>query len=397
MVALLQSGKSIKTVINYHEQKVAADKAKLIGEGWYGKDLQDMTYEFKVQRLQDLAARNTRSLKSAFHLSLNFSNNDQLNEKKLFKIAQDYLDRIGLRKQPFLVYQHFDAGHPHIHVVSVRIRPSGDRISIHEPGHKILVTAQREIEKKYGLESPGRKHKEHLQLTPPGSRLVPVQYGKCETGAAISNVVYEVLNRYKVTSLPEFDAVLSQFNIQAEPGTPGTKTYLSGSVFYRATHGGRPIGHPISAGNIEGFPGRTTLEALFAKNLTARADRKERLVNRLDAVLSTGPTEAGFLQALKMDGISVILQHSDHGRLDGVTYIDNLSGVAVDGHELGPSYDATGLVARVGTFNEVLKKLKVVGTSQVKAIKHLSSSIPDPNPNRIYHSQARKMKQGLRL
>lgn len=397
MVALLQSGKSIKTVISYHEQKVAADKAKLIGAGWYGKDIQELTFEFKVQRLQDLADRNTRSLKSAFHLSLNFSNNDDLNERNLFRIAHDYLDRIGLKKQPFLVYQHFDAGHPHIHVVSVRIHPSGDVIVIHEPGHKILVTAQREIEKKYGLESPGRKHKEHLQLTPPGLRLVPVQYGKCETGAAVANVVYEVLNRYKVSSFPEFDAVLSQFNIQAEPGTPGTKTYLSGSVFYRATHGGRPIGHPISARKIEGFPAKKKLEVLFSQNLTARADRKERLVNRLHAVLSTGPTEAGFLQALKMDGISVILKHSDHGSLDGVTYIDNLSGVAIDGQELGPSYDATGLVARVGTFNEVLKKLKVVSTSQGKAIKHLSSSIPDPDPNRIYHSQTRKKKQGLRL
>lgn len=397
MVALLQSGKNLKSVISYHEQKVATGDARLIGAGWYGKDMQELTFEYKVQRLQDLADRNIRSLKSAFHLSLNFSNNDQLNEKKLFKIAQEYLDRIGLKKQPFLVYQHFDAGHPHIHVVSVRIRPSGDLVIIHEPGHNILVTSQKEIEKKYGLESPGRKHKERLQLTSPGLRLVPVQYGKCETGPAVSNVVYEVLNRYKVTSLPELDAILSQFNIRAYTGAPGTKTYLSGSVLYRATHGGRPIGHPISAGNIEGFPGRTTLDALFAKNSTARADRKERLVNRLHAVLSTGSTEAGFLQALKMDGISVILRHSGHGSLDGVIYIDNLSGVAVDGQELGPSYDAEGLAARVGTFSEVLKKLKVVGTSQGKAIKHLSSSIPDPDPNRIHHSHTWKKKQGLRL
>lgn len=396
MVAILASNQSVKRVLKYHEKKVAAGEAKLIGAGWYGKDVHEMTYEFKVQRLQDLADRNIRSLKSAFHLSLNFSNYDDLNERKLFRIAHDYLDRIGLKKQPFLVYQHFDAGHPHVHVVSVRIRPSGDVILIHEPGHKILVTAQREIEKKYGLESPGRKHKEHLQLTPPGLRLVPVQYGKCETGVAISNVVYEVLNRYKVSSFPEFDAVLSQFNIRANWGTPGTKTYLSGGVFYGATDGGRRIGTAVNACIIEGFPARKKLEALFSNNLAARADHKETVIRKLDSVLFTRTSEAALLHTLRGKGISVMLQRSEEGELTSVSYIDNYVGVVYEGNELGVAYSAASLSARFGNFQEVSEKLKVAARTG-KSISYLSSAIRERDPESDDPRLVLNKKQGLRI
>ncbi|MGI8583448.1 MAG: relaxase/mobilization nuclease domain-containing protein [Chitinophagaceae bacterium] len=39
------------------------------------------------------------------------------------------MDKIGFAEQPYLVYQHLDAGHPHIHIVTTNIQQSGKRIS----------------------------------------------------------------------------------------------------------------------------------------------------------------------------------------------------------------------------------------------------------------------------
>ena len=44
-----------------------------------------------------------------------------LNKEKLCAIAETYMKAIGFEKQPYLVYRHYDAGHPHIHIVSTNI------------------------------------------------------------------------------------------------------------------------------------------------------------------------------------------------------------------------------------------------------------------------------------
>jgi hypothetical protein len=54
-----------------------------------------------------------------------------------------------------------------------------------------------------------------------------------------------------------------------------------------------------------------------------------------------------------------VLQHTDQGGLDGVTYVDNMSGVVVDGKELGTRYEASALARRFPDSPETLKKLRV--------------------------------------
>ena len=44
------------------------------------------------------------------------------------------LEKIGFREQPYLTYQHFDAGHPHIHIVSVKVREDGSRVDTQNTG-----------------------------------------------------------------------------------------------------------------------------------------------------------------------------------------------------------------------------------------------------------------------
>ncbi|MBU0695419.1 MAG: relaxase/mobilization nuclease domain-containing protein, partial [Bacteroidetes bacterium] len=62
-----------------------------------------------------------------------------------------YMGRIGFSKQPYLIYQHQDAGHPHVHIVTTNIQSSGERISLHNLGKTKSEEARKIIEKSYNL------------------------------------------------------------------------------------------------------------------------------------------------------------------------------------------------------------------------------------------------------
>ena len=46
------------------------------------------------------------------HISLNFDPADNLNAEKLIEMADVDMKEIAFTEQPYLVYQHKDAGHP---------------------------------------------------------------------------------------------------------------------------------------------------------------------------------------------------------------------------------------------------------------------------------------------
>src|SRR5690349_18566125 len=112
MVAKIKSGKSLIGALNYNENKVKLGKAILIAAAGYPKDPEDLSFNDKLFRLTDLAAMNQRAKTNTVHISLNFPNGEYLPDETLRMIVSDYLDGIGFRTQPHLVYRHEDAGHP---------------------------------------------------------------------------------------------------------------------------------------------------------------------------------------------------------------------------------------------------------------------------------------------
>ena len=61
------------------------------------------------------------------------------------------MDKISFGEQPFLVYNHTDAGHPHIHIATINIKPDGNRIDIHNIGRNQSEQARKEIEIEFNL------------------------------------------------------------------------------------------------------------------------------------------------------------------------------------------------------------------------------------------------------
>ena len=175
MVAKIISGKSLIGALNYNENKVKVEKAELIYENGYAKNIHQLSFNDKQQRLTDLALKNERVKTNTVHISLNFAIGEEFTKEKLNEIASEYMDRIGFNDQPYLVYRHQDAGHPHVHIVSTNIKTSGERISLHNLGRTKSEEARKAIELKYRLIQASQKEPIQKQE---GQYLTKVEYGK---------------------------------------------------------------------------------------------------------------------------------------------------------------------------------------------------------------------------
>ncbi|MFD2886889.1 relaxase/mobilization nuclease domain-containing protein [Chitinophaga cymbidii] len=284
MVAKISCGRSIKSALHYNESKLAEGKATLILSSRFGCDADDLTVRQKLARFDSLIKRNKKVKTNTVHISLNFAPGEQLALGTLQYLAADYMQRIGFADQPFLVYQHHDAGHPHIHIVTTNIRTDGKAISLHNIGREKSEPARKALEQIYGLVvAEGRCQRVDLPAV-----IKPVIYGKAETKAAISNIVREITSTFRYTSLEELNAVLRCYNVVADPGLPGSRCWSHRGLTYSIvdSEGGK-VGIPIAASSIYGRPVLAALEKKMDANRVLGIQKRRRLRQVVEKVLAS--------------------------------------------------------------------------------------------------------------
>lgn len=353
MVAKITTPKSIEAALNYNEKKVQKGVAICLQAANYLNEGQKMNFYQKLNAFERLNSLNERATTKTLHVSLNFDPSEKLAENKLLQIASDYMTKIGFGEQPYLIYKHEDAGHPHIHIVSTTIKADGSRINTHNIGRNQSEKARKEIEQLYGLVKAERQQ----QLFKPGIKPVDIEkaiYGKSETKRSISNVVGAVFSQYKFTSLPEFNAALKQFNIVADRGKEEGRIYKNRGLVYRILdNNGNKAGVPIKASSIACKPILDNLEKKFVINEVAKESLKPFVKTKLDDCLSQSPsTMKELMEHLKQKNIYTLLRQNAEGRLYGITFVDNQNKVVFNGSDLGKGYSASALQSRLATGNE---------------------------------------------
>ncbi len=246
------------------------------------------------------------------HISLNFDPSDKLGSEKLKEIADVYMQKIGFGEQPYLVYQHNDAGHPHIHLVTTNIKCDGKRIELHHLARNQSMKASKEIEKEFCLIQAEKKQRLNYELKP--VNVPKVQYGKAETKRAIRNVLDHVLPVYKYASLAELNAVLQQYNIIADRGSENSRIYQGEGLVYRILDGNnQKVGVPIKASLIYSKPTLKNIEANFGKNEAELNKHKQRLINAIDLSLLKRANQSlpDLMRALQKENIHVVLRQND--------------------------------------------------------------------------------------
>jgi len=371
MVAKITTPKSIEAALNYNEKKVQKGIAVCLHAANYLKDAKEMNFYQKLAGFERLNSLNERASTKTLHVSLNFDPSEKLAESKLLQIASNYMQKIGFGEQPYLVYKHEDAGHPHIHIVSTTIKPGGSRISTHNIGRNQSEKARKEIEKQYGLVRAERQQ----QLRNPGIKPVDAQkviYGKSETKRSISNLVGAVLSSYKFCSLPEFNAALKQFNVVADRGKEEGRIYKNRGLIYRVLDAeGNKVGVPIKASSIGCKPTLDNLEKKFAANETGKENLKPFVKVKVDECIAQAPsTMKELMEHLKQKNIYTVLRQNIEGRLYGITFVDNQNKCVFNGSDLGKGYSVAAIQNKLS--NHPIKN--VIGQDE-KESSHSSRAV----------------------
>lgn len=349
MVARFISGKSIEGALRYNEDKVRKGRADCIGVSGYPMDKEQLSFHGKLRRLNNLAALNERVKTNCVHISLNFDPSENLTDKLLCNIADTYMRETGFSGQPYVVYRHHDAAHPHIHLVSTNIQPDGKRISLHNIGRNQSEEARKKIEQMFGL-VPAESHKKTNEIYLKPIAAEKAVYGKSETKAAISNVVREVIRSWKFTSLAEYNAILKRYNVAADGGQVGTKMQEKGGLVYSILdEDGNKTGVPIKASAIYMKPTLPNLEKHFENSKEARGPYRYRIKNCIDGALSSPSlnTREELAQILSENSIQVVFRENAEGRTYGVTFLDLQAKVVFNGSDLGKAYSASNILKRI--------------------------------------------------
>ena len=347
MVAVIKTGHSLSRILNYNENKVKEGSASAIYAANYPMDIEQLTFENKLRRLKNQAALNENVTRNSVHISLNFDPSESLSTSMLAQIADTYMDKIGYGQQPYLVYQHFDSGHPHIHIVSVKVKEDGSRIDMQNIGRNQSEQARKEIEKNFNLVKASVKEQQASTLKP--VNIQRVQYGRSETKRAITNVLELVVNGYRFTSLPELNAVLQQYNVYADKGTENSRIFIHLGLVYRILNeAGEKVGVPIKASDIFNKPTLSFLESRYEQNEKQRQQYKSRLTNTIDQTLLKHPSSSliDLLINLKSQGVRAVLRQNKDGLIYGITYVDHRTKCVFNGSDLGKEYSARRIQER---------------------------------------------------
>jgi len=359
MVAKIVSGKSIRGLLNYNERKVSEGKAELIMASRFAGEAGQLGFNQKLKRFGHLTDLNSRVKTNSLHIMLNFDVKEKPDYLKLQQIATAYMDKIGFGGQPYLVYRHVDAAHPHIHIVTTNIREDGSRISLHDIGKKLSEPTRKELEKEFGLiKAEGKELKDAIAIKP--VNIEKAEYGKTPTKRAITNVVTAVTRDYKYTSLAELNAILKQFNVVADRGKEDTQMFQKNGLLYSIIdEKDNKIGIPFKASSLNGKPTLSNLEDKFIQNEKKREPYKDGLKASIDKTFTSYHeiTKATFVKELAKQNINVIFRQNEQGITYGATFVDHQNKTVFNGSDLGKAYSAKALSERLGNVDKpILKK-----------------------------------------
>ncbi len=350
MVAVIKPGHSMHRIFNYNENKVKEGVAECIGAENFPLNADEMSLRIKLGYLLKTIELRENVKRNSVHISLNFDPSEtNLGKGKLMEIANVYMQKLGFGEQPYLVYQHHDAGHPHIHIVTTNIQSNGNRIDLHHLGIRKSEPARKEIEKMFGLVvADSHAREEAFRLKPIDVK--KVQYGRTETKRAITNVLDTVLSKYHYTSLPELNAVLKQYNVLADRGSEKSRIFQGGGLVYRILdEEGKSVGVPIKASDFYNKPTLKFLEEKYTPNDAKRQPFKSRVKNEIDRLfIDKTPTLNELVKQLERKGIHVALRRNDAGLIYGITYVDHQTKTVFNGSALGKQYSAKTIQERCG-------------------------------------------------
>lgn len=352
MIAKINSGTSIFGALSYNIDKVAEHNASVLYTNNMIEDtLPDVAISMRNAMLsfETYLLANRKTLKPVVHISINPSPEDKLSDEKYITLASDYMEQMGYKDQPYIVFKHNDIQREHIHIVSLKIDKEGKKINDRYEKLRSMKIC-RELEIKYGLKQITDEQKEQNNQF-----IKPIDYRQGDIKRQMSNTIRSIIENYQFQSLGEYNAILTCFNIQSKYLKGEDRDNLYHGIVYSTTdEKGNLVGNRIKSSRIGKFCG---YQALSKAMLKTTGDLKQNPVpykakNSIAKVKSESTTKDQFIGKLKENNIDVLLRVNDEGKLYGVTFIDHTNKIAFNGSRIGKEYSANAMNDWFGTLKD---------------------------------------------
>ncbi|MDB5232041.1 MAG: relaxase/mobilization nuclease [Chitinophagaceae bacterium] len=196
MIAREPKIKNFCKALDYHRQKLELGKAEILQSSFLSLDENQVKAELRMVQWQHCYLE-----KNAYHASLNFHPSEEIHNSKMLSIARDYMQEFGFSAHPHMIVRHYDAPHPHVHVLASRIGFDGSLVDDshdYRRSHEIC----RALEEKYELrKAPGLQQSEKKGLSIAEVEMV-LHTGEPSTKMLLQEMVGEILQ--KNLSLEQF-------------------------------------------------------------------------------------------------------------------------------------------------------------------------------------------------
>jgi MobA/VirD2-like, nuclease domain len=138
-------GKGFRGALRYNLEKVDKGVAKILDH-----DFASISERRIMKEIEMVKVLRPNLQKYFYHTSINFPPGEDLSNDMMKQIGLDYLAANGFTMHQFIMFRHYDADHPHLHILVNRIGYDGSLVSDSNDfsrSEKVL----RELEKKYNL------------------------------------------------------------------------------------------------------------------------------------------------------------------------------------------------------------------------------------------------------
>lgn len=323
MVAkIMQPTASMESPLEYNEEKVQAGEAIILGE--FNKPERDRSVLDALERLE---RHRFRSQSVSFHMSINPAESESLTDEQACNLASDMMAGLGYGSQPFIVYKHTDIDRIHYHIVSIRIKEDGRRISDRQE-HRKCQRILKELSDKYGF-AVGNGERERL-----GAEGIDPRLFNPETGNVLAQMkaVYEECCRYHMTTFNQFKLIMQAHGIDIQERA-GDRVAL---VLRGLDSDGKACTAPIYEKDIGlalyDMYEQRALACLTDGNIKGR--ERQKISNLASYCLPYSQSEHHFKNMLAKHDVDLHIHRTKDGKIFGATFIDHSTKCAFKCSEL---------------------------------------------------------------
>ena len=239
-------GKGLKGALRYNLEKVNKGVAEILDHTFASPTERTILKEVLMVKAQRPNLR-----KYFYHTSLNFPPNENLSNDKIKQIGLEYLHANGFTQHQYILFRHYDASHPHMHILVNRIGYDGTVLSDSNDfarSEKVL----RQLELKHNLTQViSSKQAQHRAITK-DEREMMKRTGIPSNKLALQVIIKQVLSSNQKLTCSEFIHALQSkgVNVLFNQATTG---FVSGiSYAYKGnTITGSKLGNDFKWGTIK--------------------------------------------------------------------------------------------------------------------------------------------------